>query len=167
VADMVDLVTPEGEVVGSAPRSSVHGDPELLHPVVHVLIWRPGGGLLLQRRSANKDTWPGLWASSVGGHVDSGERPEDAVYRELQEELGLRLRLRFCYRYLYRDDFESELVHTWDGTCDSTPTPAPDEIAEVRCWQPAEIDAALGSGVFTPTFEVEWRHYCAHIERRQ
>ena len=49
-----DLVTPKGEVVGKAPRSVVHGNPDLLHSVVHVHIINKEGLLYLQKRAVNK-----------------------------------------------------------------------------------------------------------------
>lgn len=45
-----DLVTPEGKIVGRAPRSAVHGNPKLLHPVVHVHIVNSRGALPAKAR---------------------------------------------------------------------------------------------------------------------
>lgn len=36
-----------------------------------------------------KDAFPGAWDVSSGGHVDAGEKCEDAARRELIEELGI------------------------------------------------------------------------------
>ena len=47
--------------------------------------------LVLQRRSEAKDTWPGLWDVSVGGHYAAGEGLEGGL-REIEEELGLEVR---------------------------------------------------------------------------
>ncbi|MEU9476808.1 (deoxy)nucleoside triphosphate pyrophosphohydrolase [Streptomyces sp. NPDC048191] len=46
-----------------------------------------GGRLLAARRSAPADL-AGRW-ELPGGKVESGERPEDALVRELREELGI------------------------------------------------------------------------------
>ena len=43
---------------------------------------------MLQRRAPGKDTWPGRFDVSVGGHYRSGEGIEGCL-RELREELGL------------------------------------------------------------------------------
>ena len=43
----------------------------------------------MQKRSALKDICPGLWDSSVSGHLDSGESYEAAAVRELGEEMGI------------------------------------------------------------------------------
>ncbi len=46
--------------------------------------------VILQRRSATKDTWPGRVDIAVGGHLSAGERLDDAM-REAREEIGLEL----------------------------------------------------------------------------
>jgi isopentenyldiphosphate isomerase len=38
----------------------------------HIWLVDNQGGLLLQRRSEFKDTFPDRWDVSVGGHVDAG-----------------------------------------------------------------------------------------------
>ncbi|GAA3651486.1 hypothetical protein GCM10022237_09140 [Nocardioides ginsengisoli] len=55
-----------------------------------VLLVDPRGWLLLQERDEHPVISPDCW-SLVGGHVDEGEDPDDAAYRELAEETGLRL----------------------------------------------------------------------------
>ena len=51
----------------------------------------PGGSyLLLQRRAATKDTWPGYLDVTAAGHLASGEETVDGL-REVEEELGLRI----------------------------------------------------------------------------
>lgn len=53
------------------------------------------GKLLLERRPKDAPVYPGRW-DTPGGHVEEGEAPEEALVRELREELGigpLRFRL--------------------------------------------------------------------------
>jgi isopentenyldiphosphate isomerase len=60
----------------------------LRHASVHVVLVAPNGLLVLQKRSLEKDTAPGLLDTSVGGHV--GTRTElAAAFAEMREELGL------------------------------------------------------------------------------
>lgn len=161
------LVDEQGQVIGSAMRSAVHGNPEFLHPVVHCLVTDPQGRLLLQLRSRDKDIQPGKWDTSVGGHVGYGETIEAAVHRELLEEIGLDARLtplQFLYRYVMRNEIESELVHTYRCQSDGPFARQESEIDELRFWSLNEIDEALGSGVFTPNFEDEYRRFLSLVE---
>jgi isopentenyldiphosphate isomerase len=50
------------------------------------------GEVLIQKRVADKETFPGLWDISVAGHIGAGERPLLAARRELFEEIGLKLK---------------------------------------------------------------------------
>lgn len=55
--------------------------------VVAAALARPDGRVLLQQRPAGK-AMAGLW-EFPGGKVEPGERPEQALARELGEELGI------------------------------------------------------------------------------
>src|ERR1700686_4931160 len=86
--EMIEIVDTEGSTIGIRRRSEVHGNPSLLHKVVHVLVFNDAGNLLLQKRSMNKDVAPGKWDTSVGGHVSPSEDLKTAALREMKEELG-------------------------------------------------------------------------------
>lgn len=60
-------------------------------PVVHLCLFDRAGRMLLQRRSMDKDRYPGMWDVSAGGFVRSGEEPLAAALREAEEELGIAL----------------------------------------------------------------------------
>ena len=55
--------------------------------VVAVALIDKGGRILLAQRPPNK-SMAGLW-EFPGGKVEDGENPEDALIRELNEELGI------------------------------------------------------------------------------
>ena len=48
------------------------------------------GGILFLKRHAEDSFHPGEW-NLPGGHIDSGENPEDAVKREMEEETNLEV----------------------------------------------------------------------------
>jgi len=55
-----------------------------------------GNKIVMQLRSMQKDSNPGLLDISACGHLLAGEKPEDGV-RELEEELGLKARFDTLY----------------------------------------------------------------------
>lgn len=55
--------------------------------IVVGLLYRQGR-LLLVKRSAHRSAYPGVW-DLPGGHVEPGETVEQALARELGEELGV------------------------------------------------------------------------------
>ena len=58
-----------------------------LHVVVAAALVRPGE-VLLCHRSPTRAWYPDVW-DLPGGHVEDGESPQDALRRELSEELGV------------------------------------------------------------------------------
>lgn len=158
------LVNEAGETVGKATRRECHSGTKLLHPVVHLHIFNEAGALYLQKRAMSKDIQPGKWDTAVGGHVDCGETIEEALRREVREELGVTAFVpEFVKRYVFESAIEKELVYTF-RTCYNGPfTPDAEELEEGRFWSIDEIRSALGKGVLTPNFQREFGEVLAPI----
>jgi 8-oxo-dGTP diphosphatase len=71
-------------------RMSWFSSKEMILEVVAAVIERPDRRLLIGQRRAH-DTSPLKW-EFPGGKVEAGESPEQALARELREELGVTLR---------------------------------------------------------------------------
>lgn len=154
--EIFPIVNTEGEVVGSATREECHAGTFLLHPVVHLHIFNSAGELYLQKRVMTKKIQPGKWDTAVGGHVDYGERIEDALLRETREELGVRdFTPEFLMRYEFRSQVEAELVYIYKCVYDGDFNLDPSEVDEGRFWSLDEIKKLIGKGLFTPNFESE------------
>jgi len=164
--ELIEVVTEKGDIIKVVPRSEIHGDPSLLHKVVHVLVFNSKDALLLQRRSISKDVAPGKWDTSVGGHVNAGETLEDAVKREMEEELGIKEDVpEYLYSYIHSNPFETELVYTYKCVYDGEINFQQDEIDEVRPWSMDEIKQNMGSGTLSDNFEHEFQTYIKHCSK--
>jgi 16S rRNA (adenine1518-N6/adenine1519-N6)-dimethyltransferase len=86
--ELFDVVDENDVVQRTATRAEVHAK-RLIHRAVHVFVLSRKGDLYLQKRSRLKDMSPGLWDSSVSGHLDASEDYEAAALRELGEEIGI------------------------------------------------------------------------------
>ena len=151
------IVDEQGNVTGRATRRECHSGSMLLHPVVHLHIFDSTGRLYMQRRSMSKEIQPGKWDTAVGGHVDDGETIEEALRREVREELGISdFEPQHLFTYLFQSSIEREMVHAYRTTYEGTIVVDPVEIDEGRYWTIEEIQSHLGKGVFTPNFEQEF-----------
>ncbi len=163
--EQIEIVDKEGNTLGVVSRAEAHGNPSLLHRVVHVIVVNKDGDLLLQKRSQNKDVAPGLWDTSVGGHIEAGESIESAVYREMSEELGIEgCNNSFLYSYIHSNDYESELVYTFRCLNEGPFRFNDAEIDEVRFWKLTEIKGALNKGLLSDNFESEFCRYLEHLK---
>ncbi len=158
--ELLEIVTKEGKVIKTLPRSEIHGNPELIHKVVHVLVFTKNGELLLQKRSMSKDVAPGKWDTSVGGHVNSGETLTQAIEREIDEELGIAVvEPEFLYTYIHSNPHETELVYTYSCIYNGEIRFNKDEIDEVKPWSIEEINKNIGKKIFSDNFEHDFRLY--------
>lgn len=156
--ELFPIVNEQGEVIGSATRAECHSGSMLLHPVVHLHIFDTQGRLYLQRRSLNKDIQPGKWDTAVGGHIDYGESVEEALRREVREELGItQFNPIHNFTYLFQSRIERELVYSYRTIYEGDIKIDPVEIDEGRYWSFDDIVEHLGKGIFTPNFEDEFQ----------
>lgn len=156
----LEIVNEKGEIIGTATRAHIHGNPSLTHRVVHVLIFSEKGEMLLQKRSLAKDVAPGKWDTSVGGHVGIGEDLPVSAKREMDEELGIKgIEPEHLYSYIHSNPYETELVYTYRCIYDGPFRFNRAEIDEIRFWSPAEVEKALGIGLLSDNFEDEFRTY--------
>ena len=152
------LIDETGLVVGKALRSECHSGSMLLHPVVHLHIFDKQGRLYLQRRSMSKEIQPGKWDTAVGGHVDYGETIEEALCREVREELGITgFEPIHNFTYLFQSSVEREMVYSYRTIYEGDIVIDPEEIDEGRYWDIDEVMAHMGKGVFTPNFKDEFQ----------
>ncbi|MBQ6321243.1 MAG: NUDIX domain-containing protein [Lachnospiraceae bacterium] len=91
--ELFDLLHEDGTRSGQRQERGVVHREGLLHETVHMWIVRPrkdeGFDVLLQKRSRNKDSYPGCLDISSAGHMNAGDLPLQAAVREMREELGL------------------------------------------------------------------------------
>jgi len=158
--EIFPIVDENGCVKGSATRGECHSGSHLLHPVVHLHVFNSEGCLYLQRRPEWKDIQPGKWDTAVGGHIDYGETPEEALRREVREELGITDFVPvFVEKYVFDSLRESELVYVHRTTYDGDIRPSSEELDGGRFWTMQEIREAMGKDILTPNFESEFQKF--------
>jgi isopentenyldiphosphate isomerase len=154
-----DIIDESGNIIGKATREECHSNRLLAHRSVAVLVFNTKGQLFLQKRSMDKDVQPGKWHTSVSGHLDLGETFDQAVRREMKEELGISAPVKHIYDYWWRSEVETEYVRTYVCTYDGAIRFDPKEIDDGRFWSREEIEEKIGTGTFTLGFEREYQEY--------
>ena len=88
--EYLDILDENGNKTGEKDtRENIH-KLGLLHSEVVAFIYTDTGKVILQKRKSNKATYAGVW-SITGGHVLAGENNEEAIIREIKEELNLNI----------------------------------------------------------------------------
>ena len=174
MAEECILVDESDAVTGSASKADCHHGEGVLHRAFSILIFNSEGRLLLQQRSSEKITFPGVWANTCCSHPLHCElelETQDAMgikraaQRKLEQELGIPETgapledMVFMTRMLYRaranaEWVEHEMDHIICLRADVEPAPNPNEIAETRWVTQAELRDLLNSELIGPWFRL-------------
>lgn len=115
--ELLDVVDENGCPTGeTVERETAHREG-IRHRTAHVWLMRAGkdgAEVLLQKRSAYKDSYPGCYDISSAGHIPAGVDFIPSALRELQEELGLSVNpgeLIYCgqRRFHFSAEFHGKL----------------------------------------------------------
>ena len=110
--EYLDIVTEDGTPTGKkVDRNTAHSDG-ILHRTAHVWVVRNINGryeIMLQKRSMNKDSFPGKYDTSSAGHMPAGSEYLESAIRELDEELGIEATPnQLHYAGMFRTQYEKE-----------------------------------------------------------
>lgn len=114
--EWLDIVDEDGNPTGeTVERSRAHREG-IRHRTAHVWLARLSEGrpqVLLQKRSQDKDSHPGMYDMSSGGHIPAGVDYLPSAIRELKEELGIDAEeeeLLYCgtRRFFWQGNFHGQ-----------------------------------------------------------
>ena len=91
--EYLDVVDDLGNPTGQVVERSIAHQKGIQHRTSHVWLIREKEGkleILLQKRSLNKDSFPGCYDISSAGHIPAGFDYKESAIRELEEELGVQ-----------------------------------------------------------------------------
>lgn len=159
-SEMLPQVDAEGNVTGSMTRGHAHDGSKILHPVVHLHVFNSKGELYLQHRPHWKRIQPDKWDTACGGHIAFGESVDEALAREVGEELGISgFNPLLLQRYVFESHVERELVYLFRTVYDGEIKPSKDELSGGRFFTPDELHEAAINGEMTPNCLMELRTF--------
>lgn len=155
--ELVDVVDENNELTGEIVDRMVAYEKGLWRRTVSCWIMNKKGEILLQKRASNKLRNPNMW-SKTGGQVDSGESVEDAIFREVKEELGIEIpkeqiqvlecwkgndinNKRFAYNFIFIVDYKIDDYKLQK-----------EEVAEVKYFTIEEIEQIKKNNYSNYTF---------------
>ncbi len=148
--ELVDIVDDDDRVIATVTRAEMRAK-RLQHRSVGIAVLSSDGRLLIHRRSADKDLWPGWWDIAAGGVVTAGESYEAAARRELAEELGVdAVELDYLGQSHYIDDHLAALCRGYRVVHDGPFNFDDGEIVEARWVTPAELKTMRTTHRFLP-----------------
>ena len=115
--EFFDIVDENGQPTGEIISRDVAHSEGICHRTAHVWIVRHNGAgwdILLQKRSREKDSFPGYYDTSSAGNIPAGVDPLPSAIRELYEELGVtaspdQLHFAGTFRIQYEKEFHGHM----------------------------------------------------------
>lgn len=154
--ELVDIVDENNQLTGQIEERWEAYNKGLWRRTVSCWIMNEKGEVLLQKRTANKIRNPNKWAKT-GGQVDSGESVEEAIFREVKEEIGMEIpkeqikvidihksndkNKRFAYNFIFVVNYKIE-----DYVLQK------EEVAEVKYFTIEELEKAKKNNDINYTF---------------
>jgi len=83
------IVDKDDNIIGHKYRDDLIPKKDI-YRVTALWITNSKGEVLCAQRSFNKEHNPGKWGPAVSGTVEEGETREENVYKEAEEELGIK-----------------------------------------------------------------------------
>ena len=103
--ELVDIVDENGNFIKVVSKKDAHKEGWLHKCVIAQLIDSQNRWILVKQSKGRQDA--GQYVSPMGGHVSAGESDEEALRREVLEELGLK---DFRHEYVGSGIYNREVI---------------------------------------------------------
>ncbi len=154
-------------IIGLRPSKDVY-EGKCIHRAAHLVLFNPKDEILLQKRAEGKRWYPGLYTCSVSGTVED-ESYEQCIKREMKEELGISVPVKFAFKFLYEKGTDRAFHSVFVGRTDGEVKPDYYEMTEVK-WITLDglrADVKLHPEKYTPPFAEGIRKYWRLIEAKK
>jgi isopentenyldiphosphate isomerase len=163
--ELFDVVDEEDNVIGKASREECH-ENGFIHRSVMFFVFDSKGRVLVTKRTENKDFFPGYYSIVLGGHVHAGEDYEEAVVREVEEEIGLSVKPFLISTFKKRIPEERENVKVFGVVAKDDIDLNKDELESGEFLKFEELEERFENVDFLPETEILYSILFAHLSSR-
>lgn len=136
--ELLVVVDRDDNILDYLPRKQVH-QQKLLHRTISILVYNSKGELILQKRSAKMDTYPGLYSNASGGHVTKGFNYDETATKEIFEEIGVSPKLEVVKKMIIDDPNHYTMTTVYRTVSDGPFKEDREEIDELRAFSKEEL----------------------------
>lgn len=162
--EILDVVDEKDQFVRKATRKEVR-ENALIHRTSRVIVKNSQDLFLIQKRSMNKDMYPGYWDIGVAGTVSTGDGYVGTVMRELMEELGIvgisniQLMHSFLFKIKYRSSENNVNCKFYKLNYDGKLIVQKEEIDEIKFMSLKDIKKLIEKEKFHPVGKMVFEKY--------
>ncbi|MCH5671140.1 NUDIX hydrolase [Streptomyces gilvus] len=158
MSELVEHVDEHDRVLGIVDRDEAVRE-NWPHCIATTICRDREGRILVLRRAETMSRFPGYYDVMVGGAVNVGESYEQAAVRELTEELGVRVPVRFLFKFLCRQGISPVWFGVHEAVVPAALVPDPVEI-DWQDWMTVdELREVADAWVFVPGGREALRRY--------
>lgn len=160
---LIDIVDQFDKVIGQAMKEEKF-QKELISRNVVAFVKNSSGELIIVKRSAKKRSWPNRLDLATCGNVNVGETYEEAIRREIEEELQIEIEVKMLEK-IFTEVIENDkkvryFTGVFIGQTDEKPKLS-DELLELRYIKPKELGKMMNKepDLFSPSFIREFEEF--------
>lgn len=158
MSELCDVYNKDRKCIGKkVERGKINSQSDEYQLVVHICIFNSRGELLIQHRNKYKNNWADLWDITAGGGAIAGESSQEAIERELYEELGVKIQLidmRPKLTINFKYGFDDVYIIEKDVFINKLKLQS-SEVSEVKWASLEEICSMIKKGNFMP-YHIEY-----------
>lgn len=148
--EIVQIVDMDNKETTHVPRHEMRAKG-LLHRATYILVFNSRGELFVQKRTMNKDIYPGYFDVATGGVVLAAESYNESARRELSEELGIKdAALCSHFTFFHQDSSNQVWGRVYSCVYDGELTLQKEEVESGFFALPEKVMALSKKEPFTP-----------------
>jgi len=153
---LIDIVDEHDKVIGKDTKENKFAN-ELISRNVVAFVKNSKGDLIIVKRSPHKRSWPNRLDLATCGNVNVGETYDQAIKREIQEELQVDCELTFVEKIFTEVEENGKKVRYFTGVYISTTDQIPqlsDEHLSLETISPVKLKRKMQEqpDLFSPSF---------------